>query len=282
MTNKPTSFQGHRGARGLLPENTIPAFIRSLEYGITIMELDVVVSADSQLVVSHEAWFNPAICSQPNGDSIPEKEGKTFNIYQMNYNDIQLYDCGSKGNPKFPEQQPMPAFKPLLQYVITACDSFAQEHNLPLPYYDIELKTEGPEGDGIFHPKPNEFARFALQVIKEYNITNRVVIQSFDKRILRAMRQLDDSIALSMLIDNLNGVQWNLTKLGFTPNMYAPHYQMVTPKLVKEVHNNDMELVVWTVNDIKDMRYLMQIGVNSIITDYPDRARQLLDQLSGE
>ena len=98
-------IQGHRGARGLEPENTIPAFILALDSGVTTLELDVVITKDKQVVVSHEPWISSSICLDTAGNAIPEKDEKKLNIYQMTYDQVAKYDCGSKGNDKFPQQE---------------------------------------------------------------------------------------------------------------------------------------------------------------------------------
>src|SRR3989337_2955132 len=97
-------LQGHRGARGLRPENTIPAFVYAIDSGVTTIELDLVITKDNQIIVSHEPWMSASICLQPDGSQISGSEEKSFNIYKMDYAQIQQFDCGSKGNEKFPEQ----------------------------------------------------------------------------------------------------------------------------------------------------------------------------------
>ncbi len=116
-------IQGHRGARGLRPENTIPAFLLSLDSGVTTVELDVAVTADGQLVVSHEPWMSASICSDPSGKAFDQKTEMKNNIYHMTYEQVKQWDCGSKGNPNFPQQLKMSATKPLLSDVIVAVEN---------------------------------------------------------------------------------------------------------------------------------------------------------------
>ena len=108
-------LQGHRGARGLRPENSIPAFIIALDSGVTTVELDLAITKDKQIVVSHEPWMSSSICLQPDGSAISEKDQKSFNIYQMDYEEVRQFDCGSKGHDGFPDQVKLPTTKPLLR-----------------------------------------------------------------------------------------------------------------------------------------------------------------------
>ena len=115
MNNPTIDWQGHRGARGLLPENTIPAFLKALEYPVRTLELDVVVSKDQRIILSHEPWFSEHICSKPNGQAVSASEAPTLKIYEMDYATIQSYDCGQRGNERLPEQQPLAVAKPDLR-----------------------------------------------------------------------------------------------------------------------------------------------------------------------
>ncbi|MEZ4956276.1 MAG: glycerophosphodiester phosphodiesterase family protein [Saprospiraceae bacterium] len=115
MSQNPTStfdWQGHRGARGLLPENTIPAFLEALKYPVKTLELDVAVSKDLQLIVSHEPWMSHHICTKPEGVAVTEQEAMSLKIMDLTYDEIKKYDCGSRGNERFPQQKKMAVYKP--------------------------------------------------------------------------------------------------------------------------------------------------------------------------
>ncbi|MEM1127252.1 MAG: glycerophosphodiester phosphodiesterase family protein [Bacteroidota bacterium] len=270
-------LQGHRGARGLVPENTVPSFRRALELGVTTLEMDAAVSSDGVVVVSHEPWMNPAICTQPDGSDIPEGEGRAHNLYQMTYEEIAAYDCGSKGNPRFPEQTPMAVSKPRLVDVIEMAEAYVAEHGLAPIEYNIETKST-PDGDGLFHPGPADFAQALYDVLAETGIRERAIIQSFDPRTLREARVIDPSVRLALLIaESLDqGVAQNLEQLGFTPAIYSPQYTLIDEALVEAVHTADMRLIPWTINDAETMRRLLELGVDGIITDYPNIGAALL------
>lgn len=272
MTEKtaPAQFdwQGHRGARGLLPENSLPAFLHALEYpAIRTLELDVVISADQQVVVSHEPWMSAEICTRPDGSPVSDD---TINMYQLTYAQIRQYDCGSRQHKRFAEQRPLPTYKPLLSEVIAAADARARELQRPLPYYNIEIKSR-PEHDGVFTPPPAEFAALVVGAIDSAGIADRVVVQSFDPRSIQAVYALNPRLTLAYLDESAGDLGSKLDTLGFKPAIYSPHHPLVSANLVREIHNRGMRIVPWTVNDSSRMQELLDIGVDGIITDYPNR-----------
>ncbi len=177
-------LQGHRGARGLKPENTVPAFLAALDTGVTTLELDLAITKDKQVILSHEPWMSAAICLQPEGKVINEKDERKFNIYQMSYDRVKQFDCGSKGNERFPEQEKLKIAKPLLKDVILAVESHIKNFTQYEVDYNIEIKTS-PEDDNKFHPSPEEFSNLVHEVIDQYLPWERIVIQSFDFRVLK-------------------------------------------------------------------------------------------------
>lgn len=270
-------WQGHRGARGLLPENTIPAFLKALEYPITTLELDVVISSDQKVVISHEPWMSSVICQQPDGTAIPEGADQEFRLYEMPYSEIATFDCGSTGHAGFPEQAPMSVSKPLLDSLFPAVARYCQEHDRPLPNYNIEIKSR-PEWDNTLTPPPAEFAKLVLTVIEQAGVRARVCIQSFDDRSLRAVRDLDPDLTTAWLVADSDGLEANLEELGFLPTIYSPYYKLLTANVVREAHEQGLQVIPWTINEVEEMRALIAMGVDGIITDYPDRIEQISRQ----
>ncbi len=272
-------LQGHRGARGLMPENSIPGFIRALELGVTTLEMDIVISADSQVVVSHEPWFSRHICVKPSGKRIGRWNQKSLRIFEMRYEEVAAYDCGSRGNPDFPEQQKLEVSKPLLRDVIAEAEAYVESHDRPPVHYNIETKTR-PMWDGKYHPAPQTVVKLLYDVIREQEILERATIQSFDVRTLKIAHELDPTVTLSLLIGSHNGksVPENTEELGFTPEVYSPNHRLVDKALIQAAHERDMEVIPWTVNELSRMRELRAMGVDGLITDYPDRGRELLRQ----
>ncbi len=275
MSSFPTfDLQGHRGARGLLPENTIPSFLKALEYNVTTLEFDLVVTADDKLLISHEPWFHQNISTKPDGTPVTVDEAKSFNIFEMTYEETRQFDVGKRGHILFPEQKPMPVTKPLMKDAILAIEEHIERNNLNPVFYNIETKSV-PEEYGLFYPQPDHFARLLYDELVELEILDRVFIQSFDVNTLIEMRNIDPTVALVLLVQNRNGLEWNLDKLGFIPDVYSPNFRLVDEKLVEQVHERNMKLVPWTINEPDDMVRLTQMGVDGIITDYPNRAIEI-------
>ncbi len=265
--------QGHRGCRGLKPENTIPAFLTALDSGVTTLEMDVVITRDRQVVISHEPWMSSEICLDPTGSAIPKKDSIKYSLYAMTYEQVRLWDCGSKGNERFPEQEKMAAYKPLLKDAIVAIENHIKNHTKYEVDYNIEIKSD-PRGDTKFHPKPEEFSKLVYELIDQYLPMNRVVIQSFDFRVLKYWHATYPKIRLAALVENRKSLDANLKVLGFTPSVYSPYSKLVTPGMVSSCHERKMRLIPWTVNDEREMLALKGMGVDGFITDYPDRARK--------
>ena len=269
-------WQGHRGARGLLPENTIPAFLKALEFpAVKTLELDIAISKDRKVIVSHEPWFSEHICSTPDGSPVTEAEAKELKIYEMTYEEIKTYDCGLRGNPRFPDQQAMAVHKPSLKDMVKAADARAKELQRPLPYYDIEIKSQ-PDYYGIFTPAPDEFVALLLAELQELELLERVTLQSFDLQILEAINQQKPGIVTAQLVENTDSFRDNLNRLTFKPTIYSPYFEVITRQMVDEIHGEGMRLVPWTVNEVSDMRRLLFLGVDGIITDYPNRIEEAL------
>lgn len=270
--------QGHRGARGLLPENTVPAFLKALELGVTTLELDVVIAKDSTVVVSHDPWMSGLICTQPNGEPVPSESEQDFRIFEMTYDEVAEYDCGSQGNIRFPKQQKMSVPKPRLRDVIEAAEAYLRENDFPPVQYNIETKAR-PEWDGTFTPEPETFTRLLYNVLVDMGIKDRTILQSFDVRTLRVGRELDSTWRLALLVerDDDQGLALNLETLGFIPHIYSPDHRLVDATLVHDAHERGMQVIPWTVNTLDAMQRLKALGVDGLITDFPDVGVQLMD-----
>ena len=263
--------EGHRGCRGLMPENTLPAMLKALDLGVTTLEMDAMVTKDRKVILSHDPYFNPDITTKPDGSFFTAKEEKQYTIFNMTLEETQLYDVGLKPYARFPKQQRIAATKPLLSEVIANADAYALLKQRPLPFYNIETKSK--EGtDGINHPAPQEYVDLLMAIVKEKKVGERVIIQSFDPRTLQVVHHDQPGIKTALLIEDFDKrtLKDQLQQLGFTPTIYSPAYSLVTPALISDCHRKKIKVIPWTVDDKKEIDRLTHLGVDGIITDYPD------------
>jgi len=263
--------EGHRGSRGLMPENTIPAMLKAIDLGVTTLEMDVVISKDRKVVVSHDTYFHADITTTPDGKHLTKKEASQHLLYQMDYDSIKRYDVGLKPHPDFPRQQKLAVHKPLLIDLIKASEAYAKEKGITPLWYNIETKSK-KSGDNTHHPEPEAFVDLLVEVIKEAGVADRVVIQSFDMRTLQVLHRKYPQFKTSLLMNanDKRTLAEQLKDLGFTPFVYSPHHTVVTPELVKDCHKRGMKVVPWTLNTKADIERATAAGVDGIITDYPD------------
>jgi glycerophosphoryl diester phosphodiesterase len=266
-------IQGHRGARGIMPENTIPAFLRAMDLGVTTIELDVVITKDKQVILSHEPWMSSEICLDAEGNTFTPNEEKKYNIFQLTYDEVARFDCGSKGHAKYPAQQKTKTSKPLLKDVIVAVEDHIRSYSIYEVDYNIEIKST-PDGDNKFHPGVEEFSDLVYNLVNEYLPLNRVVIQSFDFRVLRYFNKKYPGVRLAALVENSRSIDANLQELGFKPSIYSPYYKLLNRDQVAYLHRLKIRVIPWTVNEESEMLVFKGMGVDGFITDYPDRARK--------
>jgi glycerophosphoryl diester phosphodiesterase len=302
---KKLDVQAHRGGMSLMPENTIPAMLNAVKLGAKTLELDVVISGDGKVVVSHDGYMSAAFMTRPDGAEISKDEEKSLALYQMTYDSISRYKSGIKQHPMYPGQLKIKTQKPLLSDLIDSVETYVKANKLKPVYYNIETKCS-PMGDGKYNPAPEVFVKTMMGVINQKGIKKRVVIQSFDIRTLKILNKIEPEVKLSLLssgkmniseeelkkygltpkevadfFKQMNqgkvGLEEDLVKLGFVPAIYSPYYSGVNAEMVKKVHDKKMQIVPWTVNKEEDMIALSKLGVDGIITDCPD----VLIKLSG-
>ncbi len=263
--------QGHRGCRGLMPENTIPAMLNALGMGVTTLEMDIVFTKDGKAILSHEPFFNHEITTKPDGTFIEESAEKNFNIYEMTYEEVQQYDVGMKPHPRFPQQEKMKVAKPLLVDVFDSVKNYMMMARRPYPYFNIETKCL-PVTDNLYHPDPGEFVELLMHIIKEKHMEDYVIIQSFDMRTLKYLHAYYPAIQTALLIEESDTRAWmeQINKLGFHPNVYSPHFSLVSTLLIQHCKNYNTKVIPWTVNDKATISKLKRMGVDGIITDYPN------------
>lgn len=263
-------LQGHRGARGLMPENTLPAFEKALQLGVNTLEMDVVITKDLQVLLSHDQWFNAEFCADASGKRIPEKDEQKYLIYEMTFAETRQYDCGSVAHPRFPEQKKMKVHKPLLSDVIAFATDYAVKNNLPPVAYNIEIKST-VEGDSVWHPNIEVYSDLVYEQVK--NIPHPLLtIQSFDFRVLEYWHKKYPKVRLSALVEEQGTANGQLEKLSFIPDVYSPDFVLLNQKEVDFLHQKGILVIPWTLNEGEDMKKALEWKVDGIITDYPDRA----------
>ena len=272
MISNPSKIeiQGHRGCRGLLPENSVPAFIQAIELGVHTLELDVAVSKDNIVVASHEPFMSRTICLDPNGNEIPFKDDKNYNLYQMTFDEIKQFNCGTKFHSRYPKQEKIKAYKPSLDELIKA--SKALNPNIK---FNIEFKAR-PEYDGVFTPSPNEFVQLVLEVIDKNKASHKTNLQSFDLRILEEIKAQSPNMKVAILIDRNESISEKLNQLSYKPEILSPYFKLLSKEVVSEYQKEKYQVIPWTVNTVKDMKRMIDFDVDGIITDFPNRLIELL------
>ena len=265
--------QGHRGCRGLLPENSLPGFAKAIDLGATTLELDLAISKDKKVVVSHEPYMNHEIALDAFGDEIKRSEEKGYNLYTMTYDSIQLYDCGSKTHPRFPNQEKITVYKPLLMEVIQMAD---RKTNKKIKY-NIEIKSHR-NYDGVYTPHIKEFIALTLKVINEAKISKRVNLQSFDIRALESIHEQAPKIKTALLIGGNESIDDKLSKLSFKPEIISPSFELLDKISVAEYHRKNYRVVPWTVNTKEDIQKMIDFEVDGIISDYPDKVVEVYNK----
>jgi glycerophosphoryl diester phosphodiesterase len=242
---------GHRGARAILPENTIPAFEYAIKAGVDVLELDLAVTKDNVVVVSHDPTINPVICTGAKARAA---------IRDLTVAELKKYDCGALKNPAYPKQKPVPGTRiPTLDEVFALANRGTFEFNI-----ETKISAKTPE----LAPPPEEFARLVLDAIRRHKLEGRVIVQSFDFRTLHAFKKLAPAIRRSALIEKLTTDFVKVAREA-QAQIISPQYPLVTKEQVDGAHKAGIQVVAWTPNTEADWEKLVNAGVDAIISDDP-------------
>lgn len=289
-------LQGHRGARGLAPENTLPAFATALSVGVSTLELDTSITKDGVVVVSHDARLNPDITRGPDGRWLnpPTRAVRDLTLDDLGHYDVGRIKPGSEYSYRYPDQKRMDGVRmPTLAQVFRLARSAGNTE----VRFNIEIKTSPEKPKDTLAPEA--FAKALLATIEREGMSERVLIQSFDWRALKAVQELAPKIPTSYLsvqqsfqdniaADKAEGSAWTagvqLRDHGSIPKMvkaaggavWSPYAPELSAALVKEAHALGLKIIPWTVNQAEDMARLIDWGVDGLITDYPDRLREVM------
>ncbi len=297
MTAQAIEVQGHRGARGLLPENTIPAFERAIELGVDVLELDLGLTRDGVPVVHHDRVLNPDRTRDAAGAwlSGPGPFIRTLDLAELSEFDVGRAAPGGKTAEQFPEQASRDGTRiPTLSEVL----ALGRRPGAGAIRFNLETKLTplAPEETA----GPEEFARSVVAVLRAEGMLGRANVQSFDWRVLFEARRLAPELSTVCLtaeqswLDNVHRGRPDPSPWtagldvgafgGSVPRMveaagcavWSPYYRDLTAEAVAEAHALGLKVVVWTVNEADEMLALARMGVDGIITDYPDRAIEVL------
>jgi glycerophosphoryl diester phosphodiesterase len=257
-------IQGHRGCRGLMPENTLQAFEKAISIGVQTLELDIAISKDKKVIVSHEPYMSRTICLDPEGNEISKDKDKMYNLYEMTYEEIKVFDCGTKFHKRFPKQEKLKTCKPLLDAVFLLADALNNDIK-----YNVEIKAK-PKYDNIYTPRPKEFVQLVLQIIEKYKVFRRCNLQSFDLRILEEIKIQAPQMKVAILIDRDESILEKLKQLSFKPEIISPFYKLLNKEIVEDYKQKGLKVIPWTVNSKSEMKKMISFSVDGIITDYPD------------
>ena len=265
------SYEGHRGARGLFPENSIGAMKVAIDLPtVTTLEMDCHITKDKKVVVYHDDYLNPKFVTYNDAKELKGKDVKGL-IYDYTFDELKKFNLGLKGNVDFPEQKKVSTSIALLADLIDEAEAYAKEKRKKPMFYNIETKsTEGK--DHKSHPAPKEFSDLLLQVVIDKGIANRTVIQSFDKRTIQYINQIYPQIKTSYLVNakETRSVAEIVKDLGFKPFILSPNYKLVTKQLVADAHKLGIKVIPWTVNQKDEIDTLKKLKVDGIISDYPN------------
>jgi len=264
-------YQAHRGGRGLMPENTIVAMLAVMDNKkVTTLEMDLAITKDKQVVVSHDPILNPLITTKPDGSFIKASELNKNIIYQMDYAALEKYDVGLKMHPGFTGQKKLAASIPTLSSLIDSVEKKSKAIGRKMNY-NIEIKSvEGK--DGTEHPAPDEFVELVVSTLEKKNILDRTSLQSFDLRPLRVLHEKYPNIKTAYLVfgEACANAEKQIALLGFQPTIYSPEYKYVNQAMIDYCHQKNIQVIPWTVNTKEEINTLIQLKVDGIITDYPN------------
>lgn len=269
---------GHRGARALRPENTLPAFEYAIEAGVDVLELDLAVTKDNVLVLSHDPEIPDPAHPTYRGERICTGPKLGVPIHSLTLPELKQYDCGGIKNPGFPEQVAVPG---------TRIPTFDEVLDLaPRGKFEFNVETKIFPNHPELTPSPEEFTKLVLQAIQRHHLESRVILQSFDFRTLRIMKTLAPAIRRSALLGKASGDSQmglsdsdkNFVSVGqkAEANIISPDFQLVTPENVAAAHKAGYQVVPYTVNKPEDWQKMADAHVDAIISDNPAALRRWL------
>ncbi|TZF85836.1 glycerophosphodiester phosphodiesterase (plasmid) [Pedobacter sp. BS3] len=257
----------HRGGRGLMPENTVIAMENALDFD-TALEMDLYLSRDNQVFVYHDGVISPVYATNPDGSYVTKEQANKKRIIEYTYPELRSFDIGTRPNPEFPRKKNVKAYIPLFAELVDSVERYAQKGGLEKPSYSVEIKVPSGKLPELYK---QHLVDAAMKIIAEKNITDRVIIQSFDVEALEYLHKKYPGTKTAYLVFiGRDDFKANLQKLSFKPTGYSPYYKQVTREMIDYCHKNNIQVITWTVDDKSEIERLRQMGVDVVISDYPD------------
>ena len=273
--------QAHRGGMGLMPENALAAMLNSVDLGVNTLEMDMVVTADGKVILSHDLYFHPRYSTRPDGSSVEKNDPKEY-IWTMPYDSVVKYDVGAKYNKDWPEKKCQPEVKPLASEVIAAVEAYTKEKGLKPMKYNIEIKSDFDNGggvEGVNWPDYKAFVDYCAPMLQQAGLGDRLIIQSFDWRALNYLHDKYPEFTLSYLLRKTEtDYEDFMGRLTFVPEWLSPAHELVTAEYLAEAWKRGMKVVTWTVDEPDEMKRLIDLKVDAIITNYPDRLLKVVKE----
>lgn len=269
-------LQAHRGGAGLMPENTVSAMKNALDMrDINTLEFDLQISADGQVVVSHDNYFHPRYSTRPDGTLIQEEDPKEY-LYTMPYDSIRKYDVGLRFVDRWPDQEKVAEEKPLASELIDFTEAYALSLGREPVNYNIEIKSCPGDGEGTLWPDYVTFCETCIPLLLDQDLGDRLIVQTFDRRALEYIHAKWPEVILSFLTEDEADIVEILGSISFTPQWWSPNHEVVTPENVAYCHERGIKVVPWTVDDPQEIQRMDDCGVDAIISNYPNRLIEVL------
>jgi glycerophosphoryl diester phosphodiesterase len=283
LSLKKLELHGHRGARGLAPENTWPAFEAGIRNGMTAVELDINLTADNDLIIHHDSFTNSKLCRTDDGQKI-----KPVPIHLLTVKELKKLDCGSLKNEKFPEQEKIPLTRllTLTDFFLRVAELAKSEENAHSVIFNIDVKFPPRLTPSDAHLE--KFAKLLLEQVAKAGMTDRIMVQSFETRLLPFIKEITPKVRTAALFQwsQWPGVSRRTPEmmiqrvLSIQADIVAPNRKDTNEVLVKLAHQNGLLIIPWTVNEAEEIRSLIRMGVDGIITDYPNRLKTIADEMT--
>lgn len=271
-------IQAHRGGAALYPENTIPAMLHAVEIGIPVLEMDLQITRDSQVVVSHDPYLNPLKVLTPEGTRIAPENKRSLRIGSMDYDSLRRYDVGSLPRDCYPDRKNLRCAIPLATELIDSVEQYTRRKQFARTYYNIEIKCPKPaKGEPALDYRTR--ADLCMKALLSRQLGERLQVQCFDARTLNYLHRQYPEVRLAYNVgDEAISFEEQMARLDFTPQVYSPESHTLDAETVRKARERGMKIVPWTVDERDEALRMKSLGVDAIITNRPDSMQVWIGQ----